>query len=666
MSSGAALDSLTLDGHGMQPPASFGNAVRRTWTLRPSPASARVALTSLTLRYTDETLGTTREDSLHVYHSDDAGATWRRLSTSTNFTRDLAGNAVTITNAPAYGTYVLSSRVDAVTAAPNLVVSLAGPERIRVGPPNTYLLHYENTGTARLGDFFLSLRTTGGIYIDHILPSSQRSGAPQPIRPAQFSTSGDNTYAVFWVEGLNPGESRTMTAVVKTTADIQGLAFNPRTGAMEATVKGQILPALVAGAAIGLGGAAATGFAGDVATGILAGVLANPDRRTAQEQQAVVLDAIKGAIDDWTGGPEKGMSTFSDHVAGKLGSKLGNPIAAAADLANNAGQLSDAVRAGQDRMAAAGRIPGDFTPGGPFGNGPGRQPIRFPDPPPATPSPVRSWDPNEKNGPQGVGEAGFVSSLGRMTYQIKFENKKEAIGRRLRDRHRRHARRHARPRDRRSTDRRATRSSSSPARATCSRGGAVGIELPPNVNAPEGEGYRLVHRAGPPDLPSGTSIANRAKITFDLNEPIVTNTHVNTLDLTAPVTAMRACLPKRAGSRVVVRWSASRCGRRGAARGGRLRLAQRRSVQPMGTSLGRFARLRRRGGAAGTASTSSPPTPRQRRGRAPGARRHTPASGVATADDAPGAAGLALRTVYPNPARGAAPCASPWPPPPSP
>ena len=336
--SGTGLDSVLFTGSGNAPPASFGNAVARTWTFSPYPAEARAAFSRLTLRYTDATLGTAHEDSLHVYHSTDGGATWTRLSASANTTRDAAGNAIAIVNAPAYGTYALSSRATAVEAAPGLVVTLSGPERIRVGPPNTYLLHYENTGTARLGDFFLSLRTTGGIYIDHLLPSSQKTGTPEPIRPDDFSTTGDNTYAVFWVEGLEPGQSRTMTAVLKTTADIQGLAFNPRSGTMEATVQGQIVPAIVAGAAIGLGGAAATGFAGDVATGILAGILANPDRRTAAEQQAVVLDAIKGAIDDWTGGPEKGMSTFSDHVAGKLGSKLGNPIAAAADLANNAGQ----------------------------------------------------------------------------------------------------------------------------------------------------------------------------------------------------------------------------------------------------------------------------------------------------------------------------------------
>ena len=53
-----------------------------------------------------------------------------------------------------------------------------------------------------------------------------------------------------------------------------------------------------------------------------------------------------------------------------------------------------------------------------------------------------------------------------------------------------------------------------------------------------------------------TSVANRATITFDLNKPIVTNTHVNTLDLTAPVTALRALPPQTTGSRVVVRWNA--------------------------------------------------------------------------------------------------------------
>jgi hypothetical protein len=58
--------------------------------------------------------------------------------------------------------------------------------------------------------------------------------------------------------------------------------------------------------------------------------------------------------------------------------------------------------------------------------------------------------------------------------------------------------------------------------------------LPPNKTAPMGEAgvnYSVKLKAG---LPSGTAIANRALIYFDENEPIFTNTWLNTLDIVAP------------------------------------------------------------------------------------------------------------------------------------
>ncbi|MFP4528491.1 MAG: PKD domain-containing protein [Candidatus Kapaibacterium sp.] len=58
--------------------------------------------------------------------------------------------------------------------------------------------------------------------------------------------------------------------------------------------------------------------------------------------------------------------------------------------------------------------------------------------------------------------------------------------------------------------------------------------LPPNVNSPEGEGsvsYAVKLKEG---LANDSEIRARAKIFFDLNEPIVTNEYLNTLDLDPP------------------------------------------------------------------------------------------------------------------------------------
>jgi hypothetical protein len=61
-----------------------------------------------------------------------------------------------------------------------------------------------------------------------------------------------------------------------------------------------------------------------------------------------------------------------------------------------------------------------------------------------------------------------------------------------------------------------------------------GIELPPNVNAPEGEGYVDFSVDLKPGLKNNTKIKNKATIIFDYNEPIETNEYVNTLDLNSP------------------------------------------------------------------------------------------------------------------------------------
>jgi uncharacterized repeat protein (TIGR01451 family) len=59
--------------------------------------------------------------------------------------------------------------------------------------------------------------------------------------------------------------------------------------------------------------------------------------------------------------------------------------------------------------------------------------------------------------------------------------------------------------------------------------------LPPNAAAPEGEGFISFSVQPRQGLGTGVQIKNKAAIFFDSNAPIVTNTFVNTLDRTSPV-----------------------------------------------------------------------------------------------------------------------------------
>ena len=155
---------------------------------------------------------------------------------------------------------------------------------------------------------------------------------------------------------------------------------------------------------------------------------------------------------------------------------------------------------------------------------------------------VRSWDPNEMVGPQGFGDKNYIGETKTMDYRILFENKAEATDNAYRIRI-------SDELDENVFDVATARFGSVSHEGTeynwiMKREGnklyweIEGIELPPNVNAPEGEGYVTFSVDLKPGLKNGTQIRNKAAIVFDYNETIETNEYVNTLDLVPPTTEM--------------------------------------------------------------------------------------------------------------------------------
>ena len=155
---------------------------------------------------------------------------------------------------------------------------------------------------------------------------------------------------------------------------------------------------------------------------------------------------------------------------------------------------------------------------------------------------VRSWDPNEMVGPVGYGDENFIPQTTSVTYRILFENKKEATAPAYR----------IRISD--VLDENVFDVSSVHFEGTSHDGDSYnwimrqdgntlswdieGIELPPNVNAPEGEGYVAFSVNLMPGLDHLTELKNKATIIFDYNAPIETNEYVNTLDLMRPSATM--------------------------------------------------------------------------------------------------------------------------------
>ena len=155
---------------------------------------------------------------------------------------------------------------------------------------------------------------------------------------------------------------------------------------------------------------------------------------------------------------------------------------------------------------------------------------------------VSSWDPNEMVGPVGYGDEHYIGDEAKtINYRILFENKAEATAPAYRIR---------------ITDildenvfdvssvRFGDTSHDAGTGWKMTRDGnklswdIEGIELPPNVNAPEGEGYVTFSVDLKPGLKNLTEVKNMATIIFDYNDPIETNEYVNTLDLKKPESAM--------------------------------------------------------------------------------------------------------------------------------
>lgn len=85
----------------------------------------------------------------------------------------------------------------------------------------------------------------------------------------------------------------------------------------------------------------------------------------------------------------------------------------------------------------------------------------------------------------------------------------------------------------------------------------LGGFLPPNVTSPEGEGFVNFTLGISNDILNNEKIENRATIVFDANEPIVTNLHLNTFDLVAPVSELSVPSPSTTDTLIMLQLAAS-------------------------------------------------------------------------------------------------------------
>ena len=81
--------------------------------------------------------------------------------------------------------------------------------------------------------------------------------------------------------------------------------------------------------------------------------------------------------------------------------------------------------------------------------------------------------------------------------------------------------------------------------------------LPPNVNAPEGDGFAIYYAQPKAGLATGTAINEQASIVFDANPAIATPTWLNTIDNDPPVSTIAALPSPESKSRLKLKLTSS-------------------------------------------------------------------------------------------------------------
>ncbi|MDP8209484.1 MAG: hypothetical protein RAO94_08615 [Candidatus Stygibacter australis] len=166
----------------------------------------------------------------------------------------------------------------------------------------------------------------------------------------------------------------------------------------------------------------------------------------------------------------------------------------------------------------------------------------------------QSWDPNDKAGLFGYGELGYIQQNQPLYYIIHFENLDTAT---------------ANAQNIWITDTLDLNldwstltfdESSHEVETTIDSTSRLitwyfeDINLPPNINSQEGEGWVMFHVNQKPDLPSGTEIFNQASIIFDYNEPMLTDNILNTIDAQPPSSNIIQLSPEQPLLSFIIDW----------------------------------------------------------------------------------------------------------------
>jgi hypothetical protein len=530
---GATLpDSVVVESYGTQTPKNFGNSVSRWWRIRTVPNAPIPQLQYLDLYYAQTDVNGIPEKDFRLYRSIDNGTNWTQIEDAKIIYHDTSGNYMRIEDVPCSGDYLLAAGGTTPTPArPNIRVSVIGNPELRVLAPNRQVVNMYNNSDAPSGDFFITLEVNEGLRI--LKTEDEMDGFTRTYSVNDILEDSADQYASFYIRSLGPREERDFTvyATSKTPSYIKSNDQKPQ------------LFWFIGIAAVYVVGAYATDYVTDKMVQGCFDLWA-PQGGATEEQKKLAAQTISEAAKEHA--KKAAISTgkqLAEDGAGKIleHSVLGKLIWPVKMSVNILSCFENTMKGLQCYLGQK-PIKDVFTHV--ECNGSQKQ-VTI----------ITSRDPNHKSGPTGYGQDGFIASTQRMEYMIECENAPDAA---------------AAAYQIVIIDSLAPEFDESSVvfgrmshKFTPSRNGRflkweiTGIDLPPNKVPTEGEAwvtYSVMPKAG---LPTGTKLGNRASITFDVNPPIITNTHVNTLDYAPPSTTMQALPSKTNDTVVTVRWTSN-------------------------------------------------------------------------------------------------------------
>ncbi|HCY42056.1 MAG TPA: hypothetical protein DHV48_11985 [Prolixibacteraceae bacterium] len=491
-------------------------SVKRWWRLSPV-GTGKVKTYTLKLYYDESMLNGQKEKNLKVFRSGDKGTTWELVSIGTNATLDTLENSISIgkwniatSMLSEFGDFVISSGDGSVPIPSPIILNLVGSTNVRLGAPNRYTIHLYNAGNTRTESFMTSLTVSDDIAFKQVeIPTNDG----KIILPIDSIGSPKDHTQVFYIPYLDPNEDYAFDVIV------QGV--NP--GTKSAKNGGTSLTLF------GFFDALRSGKKEETYVDVVNKVVdLNPSEMDEYYRALGVTDYKLLTKKEKDGTGAFVVKTFIKHTVETASNanpltKIAYKIGSAIELV---GEVKDSFRRRMWHwLYKEVGLYGVEESSGKTING----------------KIVTSWDPNEKQGPTGYGESNFLFQANKMNYTILFENKKEATAPAYRVQIVDTLSAVFNP----ETVKFGTTSHSGPNyNWKMERNGNVlkwdieGIELPPNITPPEGEGYVTFSVDLKEGLNSGTTIDNKATIVFDINPPITTNVWRNVLDTIAPQTVM--------------------------------------------------------------------------------------------------------------------------------